>query len=32
MYILPSLMFFWFVFGPLWYTIFQKIKPQIANE
>jgi hypothetical protein len=32
MYILPSLMFFWFVFGPFWYTIFQKIKPQIANE
>ncbi|MFT4928111.1 MAG: hypothetical protein ACI8WB_004226 [Phenylobacterium sp.] len=32
MYILPSLMFFWFLFGPLWYTIFQKTKPKIASE
>jgi hypothetical protein len=32
MFILPSLMFFWFLFGPLWYTIFQKTKPQIANK
>ena len=32
MYILPSLMIFWFLFGPLWYTIFQKTKPQTANE
>jgi len=31
MYILPSLMFFWFLFGPLWYSIFQKNKPQTTN-
>jgi hypothetical protein len=27
MYVLPSLMFLWLLFGPLWYTIFQKNKP-----
>lgn len=32
MYILPSLMFFWLLFGPLWYTVFQKNKPRTANN
>ncbi|MGK0247775.1 MAG: hypothetical protein ACI910_000502 [Oleispira sp.] len=32
MYILPSFMFFWFLFGPLWYTVFQKNKSQTANK
>ncbi|PRD38896.1 UNVERIFIED_CONTAM: ymcC [Trichonephila clavipes] len=32
MYILPSLMFFWLLFGPLWYTVFQKNKPRTVSE
>lgn len=32
MYILPSLMFFWFLFGPLWYSVFQKNKPKTTSE
>lgn len=27
LYILPSLIFFWFLFGPLWYSVFQKKAP-----